>query len=63
MSELNLETFLSNHSLQELKLLKESELQQIAVQFKLPFTMSSKKGKINCLVTQHLVNEKLVPVP
>ena len=29
--------------------------------FKLLFSVSSKKGEINCLVTQHLVNEELVP--
>ena len=63
MSDINLEGFLSNPSLQELKLLKKSELQQIAMQFKLSFTLSSKKGKIYCLVAQHLVDEELVPEP
>ena len=63
MSEFNLETYLNNLSLQELKSLKKSELQKIVTHFKLLFTMSSKKGKINRLVTQHLVDEELVPEP
>ena len=61
MSDFNLETFLSNPSLQELKLLKKSELQQITTHIKLLFTLSSKKGEIYRLVAQHLVDEELVP--
>ena len=63
MPDFNLETFLSNPSLQELKLLKKSELQQIVTHFKLSFTLSSKKGEIYHLVAQHLVNEELAPEP
>ena len=63
MSDFNLETFLSNPSLQELKLLKKSELQQIAIHRKLSFILSSKKGQIYRLVAQHLVDEELVPEP
>ena len=44
--------------------MKKSELlQQIAMHFKLSFTVSSKKDEINCLVTQRLVEEKLAPEP
>ena len=63
MSDFNLERFLSNPSLQQLKSLKKSELQQIAMHFKLSFTLSSKKGEIYCLVAQHLVDEELVSEP
>ena len=63
MSDFNLERFLSDPSLQQLKSLKKSELQQIATHFKLSFTLSSKKGEIYRLVAQHLVDEELVSEP
>ena len=63
MSDFNLERFLSDPSLQQLKSRKKSELQQIATHFKLLFTLCSKKGEIYRLVAQHLVDEELVSEP
>ena len=63
MSDFNLKTFLSNPLLQELKSLKKSEPHQIVIHFKLSFTMSSKRGEIDRLVAQHLIDKELVPEP
>ena len=60
MSEFNLESFVSNSSLQVLKSLKKSQIQKIATHFELSFTTSTRKDKISQLVTQHLIDEELV---
>ena len=63
MSNFNLEIFLINPSLQELKSLKKSELQQIVMHFTLLFTVCSSKGEIYHLFAQHFIDEELVPEP
>jgi len=51
-SEFNLEIFVTTPSLQALKSLKTSQLQQIA--------SSTRKGEMSCLIKEHLINEELV---
>ena len=60
MSEFNLESFACAPSLQQLKSLKKSQLQQIAKHFKLDFTTATRKDELFCLITEHLIDEELV---
>ena len=60
MSDFNVDSFLSDPSLQVVKSLKKSQLQQIATRLNLTFTSSTRKNELCRLVTQHLVDEELV---
>ena len=60
MSEFNLESFVYAPSLQQLKSLKKSHLQQIAKHFILDFTTATRKDDLSCLIMEHLIDEELV---
>ena len=60
MSEFSLESFIHAPSIQQLKSLKKSHLQEIAKHFKLDYTTATRKGKLSRLITEHLIDEELV---
>ena len=60
-SEFNLETFVNEPSLQVVRTLKKSHLQQIASHFKLTVTTATRKDELCKMVMQFLVDEELVP--
>ena len=59
-AELNSETFVNEPSLQVVRTLKKSHLQQIASYFKLSMTTTTRKEDFCKLVMEFLVNEELV---
>ena len=60
-AEFNLETFVNEPSLQVVRTLKKSHLQQIASHFKLSTTTNMRKDELCKLVMEFLVDEELVP--
>ena len=60
-SEFNLETFVNEPSLQVIRALKKSHLQQIASHFKLTVPTTTRKDELCKMVMQFLVDEELVP--
>ena len=60
-AEFNLETFVTEPSLQVVRTLKKSHLQQIASHFKLSTTTTTRKEELCKLVMEFLVDEELVP--
>lgn len=61
LGEFNLETFVTEHSLQVVRTLKKGQLQQIATHFKLSTTTATRKSELCKLVMEYLVDEELVP--
>jgi len=59
-SEFNLETFANEPSLQVVRTLKKSCLQQIASHFKLTVSTTTRKDELFKMVMQFLVDEELV---
>ena len=60
-ADFNLDTFINEPSLQVVRTLKKSHLQQIASHFKLTSTSTTRKDELCKMVMQFLVDEELVP--
>ena len=60
-ADFNLDTFINEPSLQVVRTLKKSHLQQIASHFKLSSTSTTRKDELCKMVMQFLVDEELVP--
>ena len=61
MEEFSVDSFVAKPLLQSVKTLKKSQLQLIALHYKLPTTSTIKREELRKLISEYLVDEELVP--